>query len=323
MKAIVQTRYGLPDVLELQEVDKPVPEVDQVLVRVHAASVNQYDWHFLTGTPYLLRLGGGLSKPKQVIPGVDFAGEVEAVGANVTRFQPGDEVYGMRSGAFAEYLCVREPRLARKPANASFAEAAAVPMAGLSALQGLRDKGGIRAGQRVLIIGASGGVGTYAVQLAKVFGAEVTAVCSPGNVAAARSLGADRVIDYTCEDLVQCGQKFDLILDVPGNRSLADRKRVLTPRGIAVCVGGPKTNRWIGPMGQMPGMMLVSWFGNQKFVSMLTQHSVDDLDHMRELMEAGKVRSVVAKTYPLAQTAEALRHVGTGHAQGKIVITVP
>ncbi|HCT79368.1 MAG TPA: alcohol dehydrogenase, partial [Micromonosporaceae bacterium] len=233
MKAIVRYTYGS---LALEEVDKPTIKDDEVLVRVRAASVNPYDWHHLTGTPYIMRIGAGLRKPKETAMGVDVAGVVEAVGPDVTGFQPGDEVFGMRSGAFAEYMGVREVRIALKPAGLTFEQAAAVPLAALTALQALRDKGKIQAGQQVLINGASGGVGTFAVQLAKVFGTKVTAVCSTRNVDTARSLGADRVIDYTREDFVQSGQVYDLILDVAGNRSIADRKRALAPNGILVLV---------------------------------------------------------------------------------------
>lgn len=322
MKAIVRHRYGSPDVLELRDVDMPVAKDDQILVRVRAASVNPQDWHLTTGTPYVMRLGGGLFKPKQTVLGVDVAGQVQAVGSNVTEFQPGDEVFGMRSGAFAEYLCVRAIRMVSKPANLTFEQVAAVPVAAITALQGLRDKGQIRAGQKVLINGASGGVGTFAVQIAKSFGAEVTGVCSTRNVDAVRSLGADRVIDYTQEDFVHSGQRYDLILDVVGTRSIADRRRALSPTGILVVVGGPKTNRWLGPLTALSKALVVSRFGRQKMVGMLAQNNKEDLLLLRELLETGKVTPVIERTYSLQEVPEALRYVGEGHAQGKIVISL-
>ena len=320
MKAIVQETYGSPDVLELRDVEKPTPNDDQVLVRVRASSVNPADWHHVTGTPYLVRMGSGLRRPKQAVPGTDMAGEVEAVGRNVTRFRPGDEVFGMRSGAYAEYVAVRADRIVRKPANVTFEEAASVPIAALTALQGLRDRGHLRAGHQVLVIGASGGVGTFAVQIAKALGAEVTGVCRTGNVDMVRALGADHVVDYTREDFVHSGRKYDVILDNVGNRSIADRRRVLKPTGTLVVVGGPKKNRWIGPMGGVVLLSLRSRLGGPKMTFMLAKNDVDDLDTLRDLLDSKQVTPVVERTYPLREVPEALRYLGQGHAQGKIVI---
>jgi NADPH:quinone reductase-like Zn-dependent oxidoreductase len=322
MKAIVRDRYGSPDVLELREIPQPALADEGVLVRVHAASVNPFDWHMLTGTPYLVRTQAGLRKPKSELTGVDFAGTVEAVGKKVTRFQPGDEVYGGRAGAFAEFVCARQT-VAPKPPSLTFEQAAAVPMAGITALQALRDKGRIRAGQKVLINGASGGVGTFGVQIAKAFGADVTGVCSTRNVELVRSIGADHVIDYTREDFTRSGQRYDLILDVACNHSWSDCKRALTEDGISVVAGGPKTNRWIGPMGVVIRRRLASLPGKRKLVApFLAKLNTDDLLALNGLLEAGKVTPVVEKRYPLAETAAALAYVGDGHAQGKVVITM-
>jgi NADPH:quinone reductase-like Zn-dependent oxidoreductase len=321
MKAIVQHRYGAPDVLEFQEVAPPAIAADQALVRVRAASVNPYDWHYVTGTPYLVRPSAGLFRPKSPTPGADLAGQVEAVGADVTGLQPGDEVFGLGHGSFAEYVSVRADKLVRKPAEVTFEQAAAVPMAALTALQGLRDRGRIRSGQQVLINGASGGVGTFAVQLAKSFGAEVTGVCSPRNVAAIRALGADHVLDYTREDFTGSGQRYDLILDVAGNRSIADRRRALRPTGTLVLVGGPKDNRWFGPAGSLVRLLLAGRFSRQTMVGMLTRNSPEDLAELAELLAAGKVTPVIERAYSLPDVPAALRHVGAGHARGKIVIT--
>ncbi len=323
MKAIVYTRYGPPDVLELKEVEKPTPKEGEVLVKVHAASVNAYDWHLLTADIFLVRfMGGGLFKPKNTILGADIAGRVEAVGTNVKQFQPGDEVFGdiagSGSGGFAEYVSVLEKPLVLKPANLSFEEAAAVPMAAVTALQGLRDQGKIQPGQKVLINGASGGVGTFAVQIAKSFGAEVTAVCSTRNLDMARSLGADHVIDYTQEDFTQNGQQYDLILAVNGYHPISAYKRALTPKGIYVMAGG-------SPAQIFQAMLLGPWMsmiGGKKMGGVSATASQKDLVIMKELLEAGKVVPVIDKRYPLSEVAEALRYRGEGHARGKVVITV-
>jgi NADPH:quinone reductase-like Zn-dependent oxidoreductase len=323
MKAIVAHEYGPPDVIKLEDVEKPTPKQDEVLVKVHAASVNAYDWHLLTADIFLVRLmGGGLLKPKNTRLGADIAGQVEAVGGNVKQFQPGDEVYGeiggSDSGGFAEYATTPERALALKPANLSFEEAAAVPMAGMTALQGLRDQGHIQPGQKVLINGASGGVGTFSVQVAKVFGAEVTAVCSTGNQEQARALGADHVIDYTQEDFTRNGQEYDLILAANGYHPIAAYKRALAPQGIYVMAGGT-------PAQMFQAMLLGSWYsekGGKQLGGLSAKTSQKDLDTLKELIEAGKIFPAIDRRYPLSETAEALRYLGAGHARAKIVITV-
>lgn len=322
MKAIVYTKYGSPDVLELKEVEKPTPKEDEVLVKVHAASVNAYDWHFLSADIFLIRLTAGLLKPRNTRLGADVAGRIEAVGRNVKQFQPDNEVFGdigaWGNGSFAEYVCVPEIALALKPTNLSFEEAAAVPMAALTALQGLRDQGQIQPGQKVLINGASGGVGTFAVQIARWFGAEVTAVCSTRNLDQARSLGADHVIDYTKEDFTQNGQQYDLILGVNGYHPLSAYKRALTPRGIYVMAGG-------SPAQIFQAVLLGSWMsttGGKKMGSITAKSSQKDLVILKELLEAGKIVSVIDKRYPLSEAAEALRYLGAGHARGKVVISM-
>ena len=322
MKAMVHDSYGSPDVLELRDVDKPEVADDGVLVRVRAASVNPVDWHMLTGAPYLVRIEAGLRRPKRAVLGVDLAGTVEAVGGSVTDFQPGDEVFGARNGAFAEYVCVRKA-LAAKPANVTFEQAAAAPVAAVSALQGLRDKGRIQAGQQVLINGASGGVGTFAVQIAKSFGAEVTGVCSTRNVEIARSIGADHVIDYTQEDFTRTGRRYDLMLDIAGNRSWSDCKRVLSDEGTLVIVGGPKTNRWIGPMGQVIKVRLASLAGSRKVAApFLAKMNRKDMAVLADLLADGKVTPVIDRRYDLSEVPQALGYLGEGHAQGKIVINM-
>src|SRR2546427_1534786 len=321
MKAIVRERYGPPDVLELREVDKPVVGDDEVLVRVHATSVNPVDWHTMTGTPYLVRLMAGLLKPKSKFLGVDFAGTVEAVGRDVTQFQTGNEVFGARDGAFADYVCVREERaVVQKPANVTFEQAAAVAVAGISALQGLRDKGQIRSGQKVLINGASGGVGTFAVQVAKSFGASVTGVCSPRNVEMVRSMGANRVIDYTQEDFIRDGQRYDMLFDVAGNHSWSDCKKVLMPNGTHVVAGQSSREK----PSVLPFLLapLVSRFRKQRLVTFIAKHSNADLVALKELMEAGKLTPIIDRTFPLRDVPEAIRYLGEGHPRAKIVITV-
>lgn len=320
MKAIVHYKYGSPNVLELAEVEKPVAADDEVLVRVRAASVNPSQWYAMMGL-LIGRPQMGFLKPKDPRLGSDFAGVVEAVGANVTDFKPGDEVYGGRAGAFAEYICVSKG-VARKPANLTFEEAAAVPTAALTALQGLRDYGHLQPGQKVLINGAAGGVGTFAVQITKAFGAQVTGVCSTKNVDLARSLGADHVIDYTREDFTRSGQRYDLFFDVAGSRSWSDCKRILTPNATFVIVGGPNTNRIIGPLSHVLKIRLASMRASQKAVFFVASFKREDLKVLKELIEAGKVKPVVERLYPMSQAAEAMRYLGTGHASGKIVVTI-
>jgi NADPH:quinone reductase-like Zn-dependent oxidoreductase len=325
MKAVVYTDYGSPDVLQLREMQKPVPADDQVLVKVHAASVNPLDWHFIRGTPLIARLGMGLRKPKAPRVGVDYAGTVEAVGKNVTQLKPGDEIFGGKTGAFAEYICARADRaMALKPANVSFPQAAAVPIAGVTALQGLRDQGHVQPGQRVLINGASGGVGTFAVQIAKSMGAEVTGVCSTRNVDLVRSLGADHVIDYTKEDFTKGEQRYDVILDNVGNQPLSGFRRALTPNGICVMIGGggPNDGGLIGPMGRPIKALLMSPFTSQKMGMFMAELTKSDLTTLADLMQSGKVTPVLDKTYPLAQITEAIRYLEEGHARGKVVIAI-
>ncbi|MCG8350857.1 MAG: NAD(P)-dependent alcohol dehydrogenase [Chloroflexales bacterium] len=321
MKAIVHTQYGSPDVLELREGAKPAPKEDKVLVNVHAASANPLDWHKMRGAPFLVRPSDGLLKPKNIMLGADMAGRVEAVGSKVTQFQPGDEVFGdVSTGGFAEYVCAREKELALKPANLSFEQAAAVPVAALTALQGLRDKGQIQPGQKVLINGASGGVGTFAVQIAKELGAEVTGVCSTRNLDMVRSIGADHVIDYTQADFTRNGRRYDLIFDAVGNRSAADYMRALSPNGICVVAGFTTMSRMIFQVVLLGS--LASKTGNKKIGSMLATVNKQDLDCLKELLEAGKVVPVIDRCYPLHETAEAIRYLEAGHARGKVVITV-
>jgi NADPH:quinone reductase-like Zn-dependent oxidoreductase len=316
MKAIVYTKFGSPDVLQLKEVEKPIPGDNEILIKVHAASANAYDWRHLRADPFLIRLmGAGLLKPKHRILGADIAGQVEAVGRNVKQFQPGDEVFGEGSyGGFAEYVCVDEKRFVLKPASLTFEEAAAVPMAGLTALQGLRDRGKIQAGQKVLINGASGGVGTFAVQIAKSFGAEVTGVCSTSKMDLVRSVGADHIIDYTREDVTKSRQQFDLIFDVAAYHSISAYKRILSPNGIYVLAGGA--------MARIFQLMLISMTGAKNMGIMVANINQTDLLFLIELLKAGKVKSIIDKRYPLDQTAEALRYLEEGHARGKVVITV-
>jgi NADPH:quinone reductase-like Zn-dependent oxidoreductase len=318
MKAIVYTKYGSPDVLQLKDVEQPSPKDDEVLIKIHAASVNAYDWHFLTADIFLIRLmGGGLLRPKDSRLGADVAGRIETVGRNIEQFQPGDEVFGMVKGGFAEYACAPESALWLKPFNTSFDEAAAIPMAAITALQGLRDEGRIQAGQKVLINGASGGVGTFAVQIAKSFDTEVTAVCSTRNLEQARSIGADHVIDYTKEDFTKNGQQYDLVFAANGYHSLSDYKRALTPKGIYVMAGGTMAQIF---QSMLMGSMISETSG-RKMRGVRAKRSQNDLVYIKELFEAGKVKSVIDRRYPLSEAAEALRYLGEGHAQGKIVIT--
>jgi NADPH:quinone reductase-like Zn-dependent oxidoreductase len=322
MRAIVYHRYGPPRVLQCEDVEKPTAGDNEVQIRVRAASVNPYDWHFMRGEPYLLRLMAGPRKPKDTRFGVDVAGEVEAVGKNVTHFKPGDPVFGTCRGALAEYACAAESALVMKPENVTFEQAASAGIAALTALQGLRDKGRIQRGQKVLVNGAAGGVGTYAVQIAKAFGADVTGICSSRNVEMVRSIGADRVVDYTREDFTKNGQRHDILLDCVGNHSLAACRRVLNPRGIYVAAGG-KAGRWmIGPLVRSITALALSPFGSRKFVSLLAKSSEEDLTLMRELMRSGKVTPIIDRCYTLSEVPEAIRYLEEGHARGKVVISV-
>ena len=333
MKAIVYHRYGSPDVLELAEIDKPVASDGEVLVRVHAAAVNPADWHVLRGLPYIARVIFGLRKPRPAVLASDIAGQVEAVGKNATRFSPGDDVFGrtrtshrpdrpmaVDTGGCAEYACVSEDLLALKPASLTLEQAAAVPLAALTALQALRDAGQVRPGQKVLINGASGGVGTFAVQIAKSFGAEVTGVCSTGNVDMVRSIGADHVIDYTQEDFTRSGHRYDLILDA-ADRSLSDCRRALTPAGTLVIIGG-SAGRWINGLGRAYRARLLSLFVRQRLPPFVTRWNLQDLHVLKDLIEAGKVMPVIDRTYLLNEAREAMGYLEAGHARGKIVITV-
>jgi NADPH:quinone reductase-like Zn-dependent oxidoreductase len=323
MKAIRYDRYGGPEVIELRDVDPPAVGDRDVLVRVRAASVNPLDFHFLRGTPYLVRSIAGLTRPKQTGLGADFAGEVAAVGREVTAFRPGDEVFGRGRGTFAEYVCLHADGVVlTKPAGLSYEQAAAVPVAGFTALQALRDKGRIQPGYAVLVNGAAGGVGTVAVQLAKAYGAEVTAVCSTRNVDLVSSLGADRVVDYTSEDFTGTGRRHDIVLDMIGNRSLRELRRVLAPKGVLVPVGSADMGNWIGPVTSIAGTALASLFMSQTVASFLARDSRDDLAVLREQLDAGKVTPVVDRTYPLADVPEAIRYLEAGHARGKVIVTI-
>jgi NADPH:quinone reductase-like Zn-dependent oxidoreductase len=325
MKAIVYCDYGLAN-LKLEEIEKPVPNDDQILVRVRMASVNPYDWHFIEGTPKIMRaLGVGLRKPKDTRLGVDFAGTVEAAGKNVTQFKPGDDVFGGRGGAFAEYVCPRANRaVAIKPANISFEQAASVNIAGITALQAVRDKGKVQRGQKVLINGASGGVGTFAVQIAKSFGADVTGVCSTRNVDLVRSLGADHVIDYTKEDFTKGDQRYDVILDNVGTQPLSGFRRVLMPKGIYVMIGGggPNDSRWIGPFGRVISTVILSPFMSQKMGMMMADANQKDLTILADMMQSGRMKPVIDRTYKLSELPDAIRYLEQGHARGKVIITV-
>lgn len=325
MKAIVYHEFGSPDVLRLEEVDKPVPLDNQLLIKVHAVSVNPLDWHYMEGTPYLGRLPEfGLLKPKSERLGVDYAGTVEAVGKNVTEYKAGDEVFGNRFGAFAEYLVASDKGLALKPASLSFEQAASLPVAGLTALQGLRDYGKVQSGQKVLINGASGGVGTFAVQIAKSFGAEVTGVCSGRNVELVRSLGADHVIDYTKEDFTKRAERYDVILDNVGNQSLSRFRHVLTPTGKYVVIGGGGVNdsRWTGPLAGAVRMLVLKPFVTQELRMMLAEINRKDLTALADLVQTGKMKPVIDKTYPFSHLPEAMRYLEEGHARGKVVLTL-
>jgi NADPH:quinone reductase-like Zn-dependent oxidoreductase len=324
MRAIVQDRFGAPDVLSLREIDQPAVAPGEVLVRVHAASVNAYDWHFMRGDPYLARLTMGLRGPKAKVRGRDFAGLVTAVGDGVTGLRPGDEVYGEVDGTFAEYVSAPDGMVDRKPGNLSWEQAAAVPLAGNTALMGLREAAAVQPGQRVLVNGASGGVGTFAVQIAKAFGAHVTAVCSTRNVDLVSKLGADEVVDYTKDDFASGGQRYDVVFDIVGNRSLADLRRVLTATGALVLSGGgvSKGGSFLGPMGLIIRGALVSRFIRQRLVVLQAKQSKGNLAALRDLIESGKVTPVIDRGYPLAEAADAIRYLESEHARAKVVITV-
>jgi NADPH:quinone reductase-like Zn-dependent oxidoreductase len=326
VKAIVRDTYGSPDVLELTDIDKPEPGDDEVLLRVHAASVNPADWHILRGAPYIARIEFGLRKPKDRVLGCDVAGHIEAVGKNVTMLQPGEEVFGSPFmhglGAFAEWVCISEDLLAPKPAALSFEQVAAVPLAALTALQGLRDQGRIEPGHKVLIIGASGGVGTFAVQIAKAFGANVTGVCSTRNVEMVRALGADHVIDYTQEDFTQSGQKYDLIFQLAGTLSPSECRSALTSNGNLVLSSGESEGRWIGPVDRVIKGFVLSPFVSQKMASFTVKPNREDLQLLKQFIEDGTLTPEIDRTYLLAQVPEAIRYLEEGHARGKVVITL-
>ena len=322
MKAIVHERYGPPDVLELRDVDMPTIDDDQVLLRVHATSANPVEWYGVTAPLFVRLFGGGLRKPKSTAVGADVAGRVEAVGKDVTEFQPGDEVFGTSGYAWAEYAPAQAARLSQKPANVSFEDAAAAPIAALTALQALR-KGQVQPGQKVLINGASGGVGTYAVQLAKVLGADVTAVCSTANVDLAGSLGADRVVDYTKEDFTQLAERHDLMLDIAGSRPFRQFRRVLTPKATVVVIGAKfPSNKGLGPLSHVIGTIVASLGRSQTVTFFVAKILKEDLGFLAELLEAGKIRSVIDRRYELSEAADALAYLGEGHARGKVIITV-
>jgi NADPH:quinone reductase-like Zn-dependent oxidoreductase len=324
MKAIVQDTYGSADVLQLRDIDKPVAGDDDVLIRVHAAGVDPGVWHLMTGRPYLVRaMGFGLRSPKVRVRGRDVAGRVEAVGKNVTRFHAGDEVFGTCEGSFAEYVCAKEDKLALKPENLTFEQAATVPISGLTALQGVRDAGQVKPGQKVLIIGAAGGVGTFAVQIAKAFGAEVTGVCSSTKMDLVRSIGADHVIDYTREDFADGSRHYDLILDTAGNRSLSQLRRALAPKGTLVIVGGEGGGRWLGGFDrQILRAPLMSLFVSQTLRPLVAKESSQDLLAIKELIEAGKVTPAIDRTFALGDAPQAIRYLAEGRARGKVVISL-
>ena len=321
MKAIAQDRYGPPDVLELREIVTPEPADDQVLIRVRASSLNMYDWHMMTGTPYMVHAQAGWRTPKALVPGADVAGVVESVGAEVTGFELGDEVFGcVGAGAWAELVCAKERQIAHKPRSVTFEQAAATPLAGVTALQGLRDAGRLRAGQRVLVNGASGGVGTFAVQIAKALGAEVTAVCSTAKVDLVRAIGADHVIDYTRDDYVETERGYHLLFDNVGDRPWSETKRVLGGGGVNVTVTGPK-HRWLGPVRELVFRKAASLFDSRRLAWLVSTMKPEDLEYLAGLLASGEVVPVIEATYPLEQTADAVRYLGEGHAAGKLVIT--
>jgi NADPH:quinone reductase-like Zn-dependent oxidoreductase len=323
MKAIVQDKYGSADMLELREVERPRPGDDELLVRVRAAGVDPGVWHLMTGLPYLVRvMGFGLRRPRIRIRGTDAAGIVEAAGKNVVRLKPGDQVYGTCDGSFAEYACAKAERFAPKPTNLSFEQAAAVPVSGMTALHGVRDAGKLQPGQNVLVIGAAGGVGIYAVQLAKAFGAVVTGVCSTSKTELVRTIGADEVIDYTREDFTEGARRFDLILDTAGRRPLSHLRRVLTPQGTLVIVGGEGGDRWLGGFQRQIFAPVRSRFTQQKLLGLISKERQQDLLTLKALIEEGKLAPVIDRTYPLGEAPRAIRYLEQGHARGKVVLSV-
>ncbi len=324
MKAIVYCDYGTSEVLKVMDIAKPVPNDNQVLVRVRAASVNPYDWHFIRGTPYIMRLGIGLRKPKDTRLGVDFAGTVEAVGKNVTEFKPGDEVWGGKGGAWAQYVVISEKALAKKPDTISFEQAGTIQIAGMTALQGLRKHGNIQPGQKVLINGASGGVGTFAVQIAKALGAHVTGVCSGRNIELVKSLGADEVIDYTKEDFAKRPERYDVFLDNVPNHTLSECQQLLTPTGKYILIGGggPNDGKWLGPVGRVIHMVIKKKFQNAPMTMMVAENDKADMNFISELMQTGKVKPVIDKTYKLGEVPAAIAYLETGRARGKVAIVV-
>jgi NADPH:quinone reductase-like Zn-dependent oxidoreductase len=323
MRAAVRDRYGSPERVEVREIDKPVPSDDEVLVSVAAAGLNVADWYGVTGRPWVGRPSTGLRKPKEERLGIDYAGTVEAVGRNVTEFRAGDEVIGGRTGALAEYVAARADRaIVRKPANVTFEQGATVAVAGVTALQGLRDKGQLQPGQKVLVNGASGGVGTYAVQVAKALGGEVTAVCSTGNVELVRSLGADHVVDYTQEDFTRSDRRYDVLLDVAGSKSLTACKRVLAPDARFVVVGGSRSSRLLGPLGHVVGALLAGLWSSQKVGFFIAKLNKEDMEVLRGMLETGEVTPVIDRRYELSEVADALRYMGEGHCRSKIVVTM-
>ena len=324
MRAAIHERFGAPSaVIEVREVDRPSPAADEVLIRVRAASVNISDWYGVTGRPRIARFSMGIRKPKEIRIGVDYAGVVEEVGADVDGFRPGDEVFGGRTGAHAEYVVAKADRaIVHKPTNVRFEEAAAAPVAAITALQALREKGGVEPGERVLIHGASGGVGTYAVQIAKALGASVTAVCSTPNVEIARSLGADRVIDYAVEDCVRGDDRYDLLIDISGTRPFRQLRRVLERDARVIVVGGPRKSGVLGPIGHVVGMKAGALFASQQATFFVARLGKEEMETIRDLFESGKLTSVIDSTYPLERVAEAFEHQGSGHPRGKIVVTV-
>lgn len=323
MRAIVQDTYGSPEVLRLGEIERPEVGDDEVLVRVRAAGLDRGVWHMMAGLPLMIRvMGFGFRGPKTRVPGNDFAGRIEVLGKNVGDFEVGDEVFGICLGTFCEYVSARSDRIESKPANLTLEQAAAVPTSALTALQGLRNHGKIEAGQKVLIVGASGGVGSYAVQLAKAFGAEVTGVCSTAKVEMVRTIGADHVIDYTQDDLVERNERYDLILDIGGNRSVSQLRRVLTPRGTLVIIGGEEGGRWLGGTDRMLRVFLLSPFVRHNLTAFVAKSNKADLQLLKELIEDGKVKAVIDRSFPLNEAPEALRYLVEGRARGKVVIVV-